>query len=248
MSRACRAPAACSLTAAASRRAPCVARLRGGLHDRRQDVDVAAFGALGDNPGSAAATTRTATAIRGGSSAGSAAAVAAGLADAALGTDTLGSVRIPASYCGVVGFLPSRGLIDSAGVMPLMPEFDRVGVLAPTITAAARVASLMAARELVPRSGARVANRVPENLGALRRPRCSWRSKPRASTPRCSTTRGRRFRRRYVPPSTSGAPPPPIASKRQSAHRRSTALARRFRRARIADHAGTGVRLRRARS
>ena len=156
----------------APRDAPCVARLRAAGYTivGKTLMDEAAFGALGDNPwfGRCHNPHRHGYTC-GGSSAGSAAAVAAGLADAALGTDTLGSVRIPASYCGVVGFLPSRGLIDSAGVMPLMPEFDRVGVLARTAAQAARVASLMAARELVPRSGARVANRVPENLGALRR-------------------------------------------------------------------------------
>jgi len=157
----------------APRDAPCVARLRAAGYTivGKTLMDEAAFGALGDNPwfGRCHNPHRQGYTC-GGSSAGSAAAVAAGLADAALGTDTLGSVRIPASYCGVVGFLPSRGLIDSAGVMPLMPEFDRVGVLAPSVADAARVASLIAGRKIEPRAGARVTNRVPEkNLGALRR-------------------------------------------------------------------------------
>lgn len=156
----------------APRDAPCVARLRAAGYTvvGKTLMDEAAFGALGDNPwfGRCHNPHRQGYTC-GGSSAGSAAAVAAGLADAALGTDTLGSVRIPASYCGVVGYLPSRGLIDNTGVMPLMPAFDRVGVLAPSVASAARVASLMAGRELAPRSGASVTERVPENLGALRR-------------------------------------------------------------------------------
>jgi Asp-tRNA(Asn)/Glu-tRNA(Gln) amidotransferase A subunit family amidase len=66
----------------------------------------------------------------GGSSGGSAAAVAAGLCGMALGTDTLGSVRIPAAYCGVVGFKPSFGALPSDGVMPLSRLLDHVGILA----------------------------------------------------------------------------------------------------------------------
>jgi aspartyl-tRNA(Asn)/glutamyl-tRNA(Gln) amidotransferase subunit A len=66
----------------------------------------------------------------GGSSGGSAAAVAAGLCAAALGTDTLGSVRIPAGYCGVFGHKPTHGLLPMGGVMPLSPTFDDLGVLA----------------------------------------------------------------------------------------------------------------------
>ncbi len=66
----------------------------------------------------------------GGSSGGSAAAVAAGLCGIALGTDTLGSVRIPAAYCGVVGYKPSFGALPTDGVMPLSRLLDHVGVLA----------------------------------------------------------------------------------------------------------------------
>ena len=66
--------------------------------------------------------------IPGGSSAGSAAAVAAGLADIALGTDTGGSVRVPASYCGIVGWRPTHGAVSLRGVVPLAASFDTVGV------------------------------------------------------------------------------------------------------------------------
>ncbi|WP_282073347.1 amidase family protein, partial [Janibacter hoylei] len=63
----------------------------------------------------------------GGSSMGSAAAVASGLADIALGTDTGGSVRVPASYCGLFGLRTSHSLVSSSGVIGLAPCFDTVG-------------------------------------------------------------------------------------------------------------------------
>lgn len=68
--------------------------------------------------------------IPGGSSSGSAAAVSAGLADFALGTDTGGSVRIPSSYCGIYGIRPTHGLLPIEGVIPLAKSFDTVGWMA----------------------------------------------------------------------------------------------------------------------
>jgi Asp-tRNA(Asn)/Glu-tRNA(Gln) amidotransferase A subunit family amidase len=65
----------------------------------------------------------------GGSSGGSAAAVAAGLCTAALGTDTMGSVRIPASYCGVAALKPASGCISLRGVVPVSKRLDSVGVI-----------------------------------------------------------------------------------------------------------------------
>jgi len=65
--------------------------------------------------------------IPGGSSSGSTAAVAAGQADVGLGSDTGGSVRIPASYCGLYGFRPSHGAVSLAGAMPFAPSYDTVG-------------------------------------------------------------------------------------------------------------------------
>ncbi|RXZ82670.1 amidase [Paenibacillaceae bacterium] len=65
--------------------------------------------------------------IPGGSSSGSAVAVSAGMVDFALGTDTGGSVRIPASYCGVYGFRPTHGAVSMQGVVPLAPSFDTTG-------------------------------------------------------------------------------------------------------------------------
>jgi aspartyl-tRNA(Asn)/glutamyl-tRNA(Gln) amidotransferase subunit A len=75
----------------------------------------------------------------GGSSSGSGVAVASGMADAALGTDTGGSVRIPACLNGIVGLKPGRGLVSLTGVHPLSPALDTVGTLAPTVEAAARM-------------------------------------------------------------------------------------------------------------
>ena len=68
--------------------------------------------------------------VCGGSSSGSASVVAAGACDFALGTDTAGSVRVPASYCGLFGMRPSHGRIRLEGLMPLAPSFDSIGWLA----------------------------------------------------------------------------------------------------------------------
>jgi aspartyl-tRNA(Asn)/glutamyl-tRNA(Gln) amidotransferase subunit A len=68
--------------------------------------------------------------IAGGSSGGSAAALAAGLADAALGTDSGGSIRIPAAFCGIVGFKPTYGLVPLDGCWPLAPSYDHAGPMA----------------------------------------------------------------------------------------------------------------------
>jgi aspartyl-tRNA(Asn)/glutamyl-tRNA(Gln) amidotransferase subunit A len=70
--------------------------------------------------------------IAGGSSGGSAAAVATGMCYGALGTDTAGSVRIPGAFCGVVGFKPTYGLVSNRGVIPMRPSLDHVGPLTRT--------------------------------------------------------------------------------------------------------------------
>ncbi|TRW18038.1 amidase [Glacieibacterium frigidum] len=75
----------------------------------------------------------------GGSSGGSGAAVAAGLCDAALGTDTLGSVRIPAAYNGVYGLKPTHGAVDDDGLEPLARDLDAVGPLARSLDLLERV-------------------------------------------------------------------------------------------------------------
>jgi aspartyl-tRNA(Asn)/glutamyl-tRNA(Gln) amidotransferase subunit A len=161
-------PCAAGIGALRARRpsndASCVARLRaqGAVITGKTNMDEAALGALGDNPWfGRCENPRRRGCTPGGSSAGSAAAVAAGLCVAALGTDTLGSVRIPASYCGVVGYIPGAGLIDRRGVVPLAPSLDRVGVLSRNVADAARVASVMAARTLAPTGS-------PVRIGLLR--------------------------------------------------------------------------------
>lgn len=127
----------CGLTALhaqpASQDAPVIARLRaaGMVCLGKLNMHAMAMGATNHNadfghsynPARAGYTP-------GGSSGGSAAAVAAGLCGIALGTDTLGSVRIPAAYCGVVGFKPSFGALPVEGVMPLSSLLDHVGILA----------------------------------------------------------------------------------------------------------------------
>lgn len=79
----------------------------------------------------------------GGSSSGSAAAVGAGICDIALGTQTIGSVIRPAAFCGAVGFKPTYERISRAGVIPLSPTFDHVGVFANDVETAGRVASVV---------------------------------------------------------------------------------------------------------
>jgi Asp-tRNA(Asn)/Glu-tRNA(Gln) amidotransferase A subunit family amidase len=82
----------------------------------------------------------------GGSSSGSAAAVAAGMVTAAFGTQTAGSIIRPAAYCGVVGYKPSFGVISRAGMKPLAESFDTAGTLACTVADAALLAGVAAGR------------------------------------------------------------------------------------------------------
>jgi len=88
--------------------------------------------------------------VAGGSSGGSAVAVAAGMCDWAVGSDTGGSIRIPASFCGVVGFKPALGSVDMTGVIPLSPSLDTLGPLASDVMGAARAYSMMSG-EAMPR-------------------------------------------------------------------------------------------------
>jgi 2-dehydropantoate 2-reductase len=99
----------------------------------------------------------------GGSSSGSAALVAAGVCDFALGTDTGGSIRIPAAYCGIVGLKPSYGLVPVEGVFPLSVTCDHVGTLTKTVEQTALLLGVLAGRrfEVRPVAGLR--------LGVLRR-------------------------------------------------------------------------------
>jgi aspartyl-tRNA(Asn)/glutamyl-tRNA(Gln) amidotransferase subunit A len=83
----------------------------------------------------------------GGSSNGSAAAVAAGLCHGSIGTDTGGSIRIPAAFCGIVGFKPTYGLVSRAGVIPVSWNLDHVGPMARTVRDAALLLQAIAGDE-----------------------------------------------------------------------------------------------------
>ena len=126
--------------------APAVARLlaAGASLIGKTIADELAFGLDGRNahygtPVNGAAPTR----LPGGSSSGSAAAVAGGLVDFALGTDTGGSVRVPASFCGLFGFRPSHGAISTAGVIPFAPSFDTIGWFARDAALLARIGAVL---------------------------------------------------------------------------------------------------------
>jgi Asp-tRNA(Asn)/Glu-tRNA(Gln) amidotransferase A subunit family amidase len=89
--------------------------------------------------------------IPGGSSGGSAVAVVAGMCDWAVGSDTGGSIRIPAALCGCVGIKPSLGMVSTDGVIPLSKTLDTMGPLAPDLMTAARALEMMSGRRgLVP--------------------------------------------------------------------------------------------------
>jgi aspartyl-tRNA(Asn)/glutamyl-tRNA(Gln) amidotransferase subunit A len=116
--------------------AEAVARLRaaGAVILGTLNMHEAALGATTDNPWfGRAINPHRAGHTPGGSSGGSGVAVAAGLCVAALGTDTLGSVRIPAAYNGIYGIKPTHGAVSSSGLAPLSERFDAIGPLARSL-------------------------------------------------------------------------------------------------------------------
>jgi aspartyl-tRNA(Asn)/glutamyl-tRNA(Gln) amidotransferase subunit A len=121
-----------------------------------------AFGATSTNPHYGdVLNPHDPTRVAGGSSGGSAVAVATGMCAFAIGTDTGGSIRIPASMCGVVGFKPTFGSISTDGVIPLAKSLDTVGPLAPDVASAAFALELLSGVEILPR-------RPIADLGELR--------------------------------------------------------------------------------
>jgi aspartyl-tRNA(Asn)/glutamyl-tRNA(Gln) amidotransferase subunit A len=126
-----------------------------------------ALGITGNNPhyGTARNPWDT-TRIPGGSSSGSAIAVATGMALAALGTDTGGSIRIPASLCGVVGFKPTFGRVSLRGVFPLSWNLDHVGPLTRSVRDAALILQTIAAYDSM--DPASVKMLIGEYLGHLK--------------------------------------------------------------------------------
>ena len=126
--------------------APVVARLKsaGAIILGKTNLHEAALGTTTNNPHwGPAHNPHHHGYTPGGSSGGSGAAVAAGLCDAALGTDTMGSVRLPAAYCGVVGFKPTFDRVPAEGVAPLCWALDHVGPLAGSMAAVEAMFSVM---------------------------------------------------------------------------------------------------------
>lgn len=107
-------------------------------------TDEVSLGILGENPfDGTAVNPRAPGHVPGGSSSGSAAAVAAGLCSVALGTDTGGSVRVPASFCGLYGIRPTQGRLDLSGMMPQAPSSDTTGWFARDAETFARIGAVM---------------------------------------------------------------------------------------------------------
>ena len=127
--------------------APVVASLRraGAIIIGRTNMHELADGVTSDNPHFGAVRNPwNLQCTPGGYSGGSAACVAAGVVDLALGSDTGGSVRIPAALCGVVGFKPSLGLLSCDGVIPLSRTLDHLGPIASSVSDVTRAMEVLA--------------------------------------------------------------------------------------------------------
>jgi aspartyl-tRNA(Asn)/glutamyl-tRNA(Gln) amidotransferase subunit A len=112
-----------------------------------------AYGITSDNPHfGAVANPLDPGRIPGGSSGGNGVALAAGLCDVALGTDSAGSIRLPAACCGVVGFKPTHGLVSADGVFPLAPSFDTVGPMGPSVLSCRAIMDHFGAEPASPQS------------------------------------------------------------------------------------------------
>jgi aspartyl-tRNA(Asn)/glutamyl-tRNA(Gln) amidotransferase subunit A len=159
--------------AAAAADATVTARLRaaGAILIGRANLHEFAFGPTGEDSAFGPARNPVDdTRVAGGSSGGSAIAVATGMSLASIGTDTGGSIRIPAAACGVVGLKPTWGEIPTDGIVPLSRQLDHVGPLARTVTDAWLVHETLAGRP--PAAGQRLDPRPMRGvrLGLLRGP------------------------------------------------------------------------------
>ena len=141
--------------------APVVRRLRAGgaVIVAKTNMSEFAYSGIGANPhygtpGNPADRTR----VPGGSSSGAAVAAADGLCEIAIGSDTGGSTRIPAAFCGIVGYKPSRQRIPTAGAFPLSYSIDSIGPLARSVEACAKADAVMAGDEWMPLDPAPLAN------------------------------------------------------------------------------------------
>ncbi|WP_093417057.1 allophanate hydrolase [Saccharopolyspora flava] len=152
--------------------APAVARLRaaGALVLGTTNLDQFATGLVGTrSPHGAVRNAVDPDRISGGSSSGSAVAVALGIADLALGTDTAGSGRVPAALNGIVGLKPTNGLISTEGVVPACASIDCVTVFARTVGEAHRALDVLAppVPASTPAAPHRIGVPAPEDLGRL---------------------------------------------------------------------------------
>lgn len=147
--------------------APVVARLRraGGLIVGKTNLHEVAFGVTTENEHFGPARNPwDPTRIVGGSSGGSAGAVAAGLGAGSVGTDTRGSIRIPAACCGITGLKPTYGLISTDGVVPLAPTLDHVGPMARSVEDTALLLGAMQGSRKATASHLAAVDRRPRRL------------------------------------------------------------------------------------
>ncbi len=152
--------------------APVVARLlaAGFIPIGRTNMTEFAFSGLGINPHHGTPRSpwdRKTGRIPGGSSSGAAVSVADGMALVAIGTDTGGSCRIPAAYCGVVGYKPTARRVPIGGVLPLAPSLDSIGPLARSVACCAIVDAVLAGTPPAPPRAASLASlrlAVPETI------------------------------------------------------------------------------------
>ena len=198
--------------------APVVRRLRAGgaVIVAKTNMSEFAYSGIGANPhygtpGNPADRKR----VPGGSSSGAAVAAADGMCEVAIGTDTGGSTRIPAAFCGIVGFKPSRERIPTDGAFPLSYSIDSIGPLAKSVEACAKADAVMAGDEL----GAVRARAACQSAGR-------YRAGPGAGTSRCDCRQELPARDRHA-----GKSRIPVVQRETAAARRYGAGERKRRRA-----------------